>query len=657
MAIDQYPKSRLPISNAQWRYNATGGETSLSGYDSFGQPLAYTVNNEQLYLNGVMLVRNVDYTASTGTTITGLTALSAGDFVEILTYSNFNVTTIPAPNITGSIVNSQLNKSSIVLGGVTINLGDTVSTLSGLTIDGTQNTIHTNRGATNPATATAGDLFWNTTTSALQLYTGSAWISFAPPAAPTIGSAVDAGTSRAYNNASASISFTPNLTAGTATSYFITSTPGSLTSYGTSSPIVITGLTSGTSYTFTVTAQGSFGNSIPSSATGAMTATTVPQAPTIGSATAVTAGASITFTPGNTGGKAISTYTVTSSSGATATGSSSPITVTEGTIGSYNYYVTATNANGTSVSSGLTNSVTPLNTITGGTLTSDATYYYRTFLGNGTLSTSYPLSVDALVIAGGGGSGYYIGGGGGSGGVLGLTSQNINGSASITVGAGGAIPSGSSPGNGGNGSTSQIGSLSAASGGGGGGGGEGGSSSVPGAGGSGGGGGRRGMAQSGAGGGANGVAGQGNKGGDGSTSGSTDNYGSGGGGGGAGAAGGSASGTTPGNGGAGTTTYSTWLTGISSAMSGVSGWSTATTGGYIGGGGGGGAYATQNSVSTGGSGGGGQGTWGGSSVSATPGVTNTGSGGGCPGYPSGTGGTTGGSGLVVIRYTRASVGG
>ena len=133
MAIDNYPKPRLPISNAMWRYNAVGGETTLSGYDSYGQPLQYTVNSEQLFLNGVMLVRGSDYAATTGTTITGLTALSAGDFVEILTYSNFNVATLAAPNITGSILNSQLNKSSITLGSNTVNLGDTVSSLSGVT--------------------------------------------------------------------------------------------------------------------------------------------------------------------------------------------------------------------------------------------------------------------------------------------------------------------------------------------------------------------------------------------------------------------------------------------------------------------------------------------------------------------------------------------
>ena len=42
--------------------------------------------------------------------------------------------------------------------------------------------------------------------------------------------------------------------------------------------------------------------------------------------------------------------------------------------------------------------------VTGGTLTSDATYYYRTFTSNGTLSVSVmPLTADIIVVGGGGG--------------------------------------------------------------------------------------------------------------------------------------------------------------------------------------------------------------------------------------------------------------
>jgi hypothetical protein len=60
-----------------------GGETSLSGNDDSSLPLGYTPGYEQLYINGVLMVRGVDYTATTGTTVTGLTALVADDVVEI----------------------------------------------------------------------------------------------------------------------------------------------------------------------------------------------------------------------------------------------------------------------------------------------------------------------------------------------------------------------------------------------------------------------------------------------------------------------------------------------------------------------------------------------------------------------------------------------
>lgn len=76
----------------RYRYVAVGSETSVSGVDANGNVLSYTVGMEQVYLNGVMLVRGSDYTASSGTSITGLTALVASDVVEILTFSPFTIT-------------------------------------------------------------------------------------------------------------------------------------------------------------------------------------------------------------------------------------------------------------------------------------------------------------------------------------------------------------------------------------------------------------------------------------------------------------------------------------------------------------------------------------------------------------------------------------
>jgi hypothetical protein len=74
------------IDSAQflrWRKTMSGGETSLSGNDDNGLPLQYTPGYEQLYINGVLQVRGGDYTATTGTTVTGLTALVVNDVVEI----------------------------------------------------------------------------------------------------------------------------------------------------------------------------------------------------------------------------------------------------------------------------------------------------------------------------------------------------------------------------------------------------------------------------------------------------------------------------------------------------------------------------------------------------------------------------------------------
>jgi uncharacterized protein YcnI len=75
----------------RYRFTAAGGETGVSGADDNAVTLAYTVGKEQLYLNGVLLVRTQDYTATDGTSVTGLTALTASDVVEVLVFDNFNV--------------------------------------------------------------------------------------------------------------------------------------------------------------------------------------------------------------------------------------------------------------------------------------------------------------------------------------------------------------------------------------------------------------------------------------------------------------------------------------------------------------------------------------------------------------------------------------
>jgi uncharacterized protein (TIGR02145 family) len=125
------------------------------------------------------------------------------------------------------------------------------------------------------ASPVAGLHIWCTncgTNGEIQVYNGTTWTNtsgavtpFTVPGAPTspVATAI-------YKQAT--VSFTaPESNGGIAiTGYTVTSTPGSFTATGASSPLTVTGLTNGTSYTFTVVATNATGNSVASSASTAV---------------------------------------------------------------------------------------------------------------------------------------------------------------------------------------------------------------------------------------------------------------------------------------------------------------------------------------------------------------------------------------------------
>jgi len=263
---------------------------------------------------------------------------------------------------------------------------------------------------------------------------------------------------------------------------------------------------------------------------------------------------------------------------------------------------------------------------TGGIITEDATYWYHTFGATGAFIPKQSLTCDVLVVAGGGGNIGRFGGGGGAGGLVYTSSVSFASAISYTatIGAGG---------NGGaNGSNSNVtgGSLSLTAAVGGGYGGN--ISTVGASGGSGGGGG--GYSNNTAG---SATTGQGNPGGAGANL-----LRMGGGGGGAGATGAAAA-TNAGNGGNGSSAYSSWgsATGTGQNVSGTY---------WYAGGGGGGSYQTagEGVAGSGGSGGGGAGNTG--TSSGTNGTANTG--GGAGGSGEGANSSSGGSGIVIVRYAK-----
>jgi len=194
------------------------------------------------------------------------------------------------------------------------------------------------------------------------------------PGTPTIGTATDVGTNRAYNDGAIDVAFTPadlNATLYTASAYDNLAAV-TRTATGTSSPIRITGFRSSASTTATVVASNAIGASSASAASNSVTATTVPLAPsTIGTLSLNGSGSlslntwgSVTNSSPTNGGKTISAYrarlfpgSISSSTGDLASpGTTVWNSLTPGNSYTANGY--AVNANGESAASPSSNSAT-----------------------------------------------------------------------------------------------------------------------------------------------------------------------------------------------------------------------------------------------------------------------------------------------------------
>ena len=183
---------------------------------------------------------------------------------------------------------------------------------------------------------------------------------FLEPKQPTIGSATNVGTSRAFNNGAVDVAFTLPGDSPAATGFTVTSSPGSFTATGATSPLRVTGLLSDTSYTFTVIATNASGNSIASAASSSVTVTTVPATPAAPTASSPNADQDyVEWTAPANGGSAITNYhweSNDSKSGDTATTLNVTVGQEPGTAQRYKVY--ATNANGNSEYSALSNEIT-----------------------------------------------------------------------------------------------------------------------------------------------------------------------------------------------------------------------------------------------------------------------------------------------------------
>ena len=190
---------------------------------------------------------------------------------------------------------------------------------------------------------------------------------FLEPLAPTGVSGTNVGTDRPFNNGAVSVAFSLPALSPAATSFTVTASTGQ-TATGASSPIVVTGIASNATPTFTVTATNAAGTSAASSASAAVTVTTVPATPAAPTASSPTPSSGVNVAGSTTdsvswlapanGGSVIIDYTWASSDGKGATQAGTSVSVNQEGGTSQTYTVRARNANGLSAISAASGSVT-----------------------------------------------------------------------------------------------------------------------------------------------------------------------------------------------------------------------------------------------------------------------------------------------------------
>ena len=85
-------KNQAEVTRTRYYKTASGGETSISGNDDDGVAITFPAGAQlDVSLNGVSLVAGADYNTSTANTIGGLSALTAGNVIEIVKYEKFVV--------------------------------------------------------------------------------------------------------------------------------------------------------------------------------------------------------------------------------------------------------------------------------------------------------------------------------------------------------------------------------------------------------------------------------------------------------------------------------------------------------------------------------------------------------------------------------------
>ena len=93
-SYDGTEKLRLPSvgdadiggSYSEYVYTATADQTTFTGSDNFGTTLSYSPGKAVVFMNGVRMAANVDFTATDGTSVVFTDGTSASDIIMIQSF-------------------------------------------------------------------------------------------------------------------------------------------------------------------------------------------------------------------------------------------------------------------------------------------------------------------------------------------------------------------------------------------------------------------------------------------------------------------------------------------------------------------------------------------------------------------------------------------
>jgi hypothetical protein len=111
---------------------ATAGQTVIVGIDQNAKTLNYTAGTIGVFLNGIKQVNGVDYTATDGSSITFLSALTLNDVVEIESYQSYNFFAPTISTATSVTINSLVYETASIL-NTTTTTQVTADTIDGAT--------------------------------------------------------------------------------------------------------------------------------------------------------------------------------------------------------------------------------------------------------------------------------------------------------------------------------------------------------------------------------------------------------------------------------------------------------------------------------------------------------------------------------------------